>query len=81
MISNDSDIEDYSPSVMMAAFFEEAPNENILLDCGATGSIISERLSTQVKTKLCDPGRELSGSGIGDKIRIKGFTRIWIDLC
>ena len=70
MISNDSDPEDYSPAFIMGAFFEGAFNQNILLDCGAMCSIISGKLLSHVKTKLCDPRRELSVSGMGGKIRI-----------
>ena len=82
MISNNSDSEDYSPAFMtrMAALFEGGFNQNILRYCEATCLFISERLLTQAKTKLCDPRRELSVSGLGGKVRIKGFTRIWIDL-
>lgn len=35
-------------------------------------------LLAQIKTKLCNTGRELTVSGIGGKDKIKGFTVIWI---
>ena len=65
---------------MVAAYFEKVFNQKILLDCGATCSIISEKLLAQIKTKLCSTGRDLSVSGIGGKVKIKGFTVVWIDL-
>ena len=79
MISQQDESVEYSPAFIVAAYFDNILNQNVWLDCGATCSIISEKLLTQVKTKLCNPKRELSVSGINNKVKIKGFTRIWID--
>ena len=80
IISNDSDSEDYSPASMMAAFYEEAFNQNILLDCGATCSIISENYYHKLRLNCVTPDVNYQCLEFGGKVKIKGFTRIWIDL-
>ncbi|RPB19942.1 hypothetical protein L211DRAFT_870938 [Terfezia boudieri ATCC MYA-4762] len=77
--------QEWSPAFLVGAFFGKTFNQDVLLDCGATCSLVSPELSTKILREntgytVIKPEREMSVTGIGGKSTVEGWVKIVIDL-
>ena len=78
------DEQEWSPAFVVGAFLATTFNQDVLLGCGATCSLVSPELASKAlreNTKFSiKPEREMSVTGISGKSAVEGWMKVLVDL-